>query len=265
MKRSMYRAWSDDAEAAKAFFRAYGEVEQNPKIVAALNQAGVTRISLFESGGHWLLYMEKEAGVPAEFGEQAGKIAQTESDRPKKLSDCEPLLANIQPRHGDIQASFFEFLFPGLESVLALWPGEPERRIFVPMSDIFHYRRDTDPGFGRRTLKTESCGRLARLRSEKVSSYVFYHYQYQEEKPGDGDKYGIIALHEQWLFFYAERPATIEAAPYEGSLNTRRTPNDWGAVMRTHFIPWTDASGDEEIWLNLNRVLEFRAAEEERE
>ncbi|CAM4191435.1 hypothetical protein [Saccharibacillus endophyticus] len=228
MKRWMYRGWSDDAAKAQAFFRAFGQGEKSRETKRKMAGTGVARISLFEGSGHWFLYAETE-------------IANERAGIP------------------------FEAFFPGLPSVLAGWPGERESRTCVPMSDIFHYRRDADSRSWRRTRQTESYGRLARLRPDKISSYVFYHYQYQEEKPGDGDKYGIIGLHEQWLFFYAERPATLEAAPYEGTLNTRRTPEDWGTVMRPHFIPWTEAEENEDVWLNLERVLEIGAAQEEGE
>ncbi|OWA34479.1 hypothetical protein B9G55_16570 [Saccharibacillus sp. O16] len=160
-----------------------------------------------------------------------------------------------------------EELLPGAEAVLSVWPGSSQRRLFVPMMDIFHYQHPVDREHWRRKTQTESYGRLARLRPEQVSSYVFYHYQYQEEKPGDGDKYGIIGLHENMLFFYAERPSTVEPAPYAGRLNTRQTPEDWGAVMQPHFIEWQDASENERIWLNLKPMFDVRvpvkAVEEE--
>lgn len=250
MTRWMYRGWSGDANA-NAFFREFGQGEKSRETKRKMEKEGIARISLFEGSGHWFLYAETEKG--AEVDNETGASAAAASESRREAAD------------GGLAGVPFEALFPGLHSVLGAWAGGPERRVFVPMSDIFHYRRDTDRDFGRRTRETESYGRLARLKPDKISSYVFYHYQYQEEKPGDGDKYGIIGLHEQWLFFYAERPATIEAAPYAGSLNTRRTPEDWGTVMRPHFIPWAGASEDEEVWLNLNRVLELRLAEEERE
>ncbi|NGZ75349.1 hypothetical protein GYN08_08455 [Saccharibacillus sp. VR-M41] len=181
-----------------------------------------------------------------------------------------------------------EALFPGAENVLSVWPGERGGRLFVPMTDIFHYRRpdarepwrktaapnkgEADRGKAESDLKaggagggrsSESHGRVARLKPDMTASYVFYHYQYQEEKPGDGDKYGIIGLHENLLFFYAERPATIGPPPYEGTLKTRNTPKDWGSAMQPHFIEWRDAPEGQTVWLNADRVLEARLPDQE--
>ncbi len=220
IKRWMYRAWSEDAEAAEAYFRQANE--RREELIAAMGQTRVSALSVFGGGGHWFLY------------------AETEQDS-----------GTFEP----------ELLLPGADSVLSAWPGEPRRRLFVPMADIFHYQRPADGDHWRRTGQTESYGRIARLKPDKVSSYVFYHYQYQEEKPGDGDKYGIIGLNENLLFFYAERPSTVEPAPYEGTLTTRNTPEDWGAVMQPHFIEWPDKRENEKIWLNLERVFDIRIPE----
>ena len=73
-----------------------------------------------------------------------------------------------------------------------------------------------------------------------VSSYIFLHYQMQEEKPGAGDKYGQISIHENLLFFYMEQPVTNEAAQHEGQLKTTHTPPNWHEVMFPHFQPWED-------------------------
>ncbi|MBT3602078.1 MAG: hypothetical protein HOE48_03170 [Candidatus Latescibacteria bacterium] len=53
----------------------------------------------------------------------------------------------------------------------------------------------------RKTPMDMPYGRVIRLRPEKVSSYIFYHYQLQEEHPGRGDKYGLISIHEDKIIF----------------------------------------------------------------
>ncbi|MCR2803896.1 hypothetical protein [Paenibacillus soyae] len=146
-------------------------------------------------------------------------------------------------------------LFGHCEAALEAWPGEDMLRRWVPMMDIFHYQRPVSEKHWRRTdPNAKPFARIARLRPEQVASYVFYHYQYQEEKPGDGDKFGMIALHENVMFFYSERPATIEPPPYEGKLSTTETPVDWAAAMLPHFIPW---EGSQDIWREIPLVIQL--------
>lgn len=128
------------------------------------------------------------------------------------------------------------------------------------MTDIFHYQAPVSEQHWVRTNDhSVPYGRIARLKPEEVSSYVYYHYQYQEERPGDGDKFGIIGMHENLLFFYSELPATLEPAPYEGKLNTSLRPDDWAAVMEPHFMKWEGAPYGQEIWRELKLVLEARS------
>lgn len=148
-------------------------------------------------------------------------------------------------------------LFAHAGEALEAWPGEDAPRQWVPMMDIFHYQQPAGPEhWQRRSPPGTPYARLARLRPGEVSSYIFYHYQYQEEKPGDGDKYGIIILHENLMFFYSERPATMEPAPYSGKLATAHTPADWAGVMKPHFIMWDEDAGNTLIWLEIPRILQ---------
>ncbi len=117
-------------------------------------------------------------------------------------------------------------------------------RIWAPMMDIFHFNRPQSVEHWRRDTPPEACtARVIYLRPEMVSSYIFLHYQMQEETPGAGDKYGQISLHENLLFFYREDPATNEAAQHEGQLKTKQTPPNWHEVMFPHFQPWDDLEG----------------------
>lgn len=143
-------------------------------------------------------------------------------------------------------------LFADAEKMLRVWPGGVDVRCWAPMADIFHYQAPSE-GMPWRTAQGNDApyGRLARLKPEMIASYIFYHYQYQEEKPGDGCKYGIIALHEDLMFFYSEKPGLVEKAPYPGKLSTANTPADWGAVMDPHFVKWADSHP----WLDIPLVL----------
>jgi L-rhamnose mutarotase len=98
-------------------------------------------------------------------------------------------------------------------------------------------------------------GRLIYLRPEMVSSYIFYHFQLQEEKPGAlGSKYGLISQHENLLFFYMEKPDVAENESYAGHLKTQNTPPNWGDVMDPHFQPWSDEDG-ERLWRPIECVF----------
>jgi hypothetical protein len=147
-------------------------------------------------------------------------------------------------------------IFAGMDDLLLAWPGAATARTFVPMMDIFHYlAAESVDQWRRKTPVDQSWARLARLRPELVSSYIFYHYQLQEEKPGSGDKYGLISLHENLIFFYQERPALIEAEPSPGKLTTHNTPDRWHDVMFPHFDLWDDAEPGQEIWRDVALLI----------
>lgn len=122
------------------------------------------------------------------------------------------------------------------------WPGGTAGpRHWVPMMDIFHFSRPQNAAHWRRKSPVETpFARVIRLRPDMVSSYIFYHYQLQEERPGKGDKYGIITLHEDLLFFYQERPRITEEAPSAPTLQTQNTPSNWQELMTLHFALWND-------------------------
>ncbi|MBX3015775.1 MAG: hypothetical protein KF832_29920 [Caldilineaceae bacterium] len=142
-----------------------------------------------------------------------------------------------------------EELFGPMPEWLESWPGLAQPRTFVPMIDIFHWQAPVDRAHWQRKQPVERpIGRMTRLQPEMASSYIFYHFQLQEEKPGSNDKYGLIAMHENLLFFYQELPAVVEEAPYVGKLSTQNTPGDWHGLMFPHFILWDDAPAGEEIW-----------------
>jgi len=133
-----------------------------------------------------------------------------------------------------------EDLTASLHKDLACWPGESNPRHWVPMTDIFHYHQCLGASqWARKTTPVSRIGRVMRIRPEMAASYIFLHYQLQEERPASGDKYGLINLHEDLMFFYLEEPAVVEAPLYEGGLSTKNTPGDWHTLMARHFQPWT--------------------------
>ncbi|MGG3456509.1 hypothetical protein [Paenibacillus rhizolycopersici] len=228
MKRCIYRAEGLDGVEKAEIWRGS---EVSFELSEAMERLEVDHLSLFADGNRFYLYYE-----------------------------C--LRETVPP----------ELLLMAAGERLAVWPGGEletgtrtgmERR-WAPMTDIFHYHQPAIGAAWRHSDRsTEPYGRLARLKPEEAASYIYHHYQYQEEKPGDGDKYGIIGLHENLLFFYSEQPATLEPATYKGKLNTSLKPERWAEVMEPHFIPWTGVSAGQELWRKLELVLHARRTEEE--
>jgi len=180
---------------------------------------------------------------------EAGLRKQVEVGRLLTLSlfrwDCS-LFLYYEDINEDINTEeLMDFLSPYLES----WPGEFLKRYWVPMIDIFHYNEPQSVQHWRRKQPVEKrvC-KLARLKPEMVSSYIFNHYQMQEEQPGCGHKYGIISLNENLMFFYKEEPYYVEKALHTGKLSTHNTPKNWGELMEPHFIKWADQNEEQVIW-----------------
>ena len=136
-------------------------------------------------------------------------------------------------------------LFLSLDKQLYSWPGKQEIK-WSPMSDIFHGSQPLDLAQWQRGQKVEKyVARIGFLKPEKISSYIYYHYQLQEEQPPHMlvNKYMLIGLSRNILFLYDEKPATKGDLSYQGSLDTSNTPANWETwqqIMRSHFILWDD-------------------------
>lgn len=127
---------------------------------------------------------------------------------------------------------------------------------WLPMADIFHYSSPVDWEHWKRTsqvLNRPAC--IARLKPDWIASYVFYHYQLQEENPGFYDKYGIIGLHENLLFQYLEEPVVYDTTSVKGKLDTQNSPENWQEMMALHFLPWQDTSNEQKLWRPVNSLL----------
>lgn len=125
---------------------------------------------------------------------------------------------------------------------LAEWPGEALPRKWIPMIDVFHFN---EPAGYEHWLRKEPVerrgGRVAHLKPEMMASYIYYHYQLQEERAFLGGKYEIIAMHENLLFGYQEFPNVVETPVVPGRLATKGTPENWAdSRMDLHFQPWED-------------------------
>jgi hypothetical protein len=112
------------------------------------------------------------------------------------------------------------------------------------MADVFHYNYPVNLKQWQRPHNMTPVARLGMLKYEKISSYIYYHYQYQEELPGDGNKYFVIAMTENILFMYTEEPEIIEPTIYPGELSSKSSHENWSDRMGPHFIGWEDLPKD---------------------
>lgn len=139
---------------------------------------------------------------------------------------------------------------------LALWPGQAELRDCVSMLDIFH---DGIPGEqqdwrGGRQVE-QRIGAVTRLKPDWYSSYVYYHYQAQEERPESFNKTYMIGAHGNTLFSYCELPATFSACKPERRLTTHQTPDNWHETMAPHFLPESGETVAENAWKALTCIF----------
>jgi hypothetical protein len=164
------------------------------------------------------------------------------------------LFAYYETIHEEVELRWEERLKQHLEA----WPGEQMPRYSVPLLDIFHDNKPNREFAWRNHVKPlERNGCIARLKPEMYSSYVFYHYQLQEEKPAGFNKYYMIGSHEKYIFSYEEMPAIIDPAP-SGLLQTRNTPDNWTKVMLPHFELWEDVQDGEPLaWKRMEQIIAF--------
>ena len=133
----------------------------------------------------------------------------------------------------------------------------PDGEKWKRANEIFHYSKPLDQKQWRRKQEKTPFIMINRLKPEKISSYVYYHYQYQEEMPGDGDRYGIMFLFYDQLIFYLEKPTERETEKIEGLLRTANTPiENWQELMREHFAEqWKPVAN-----LQVSDYIEFGCA-----
>lgn len=148
-------------------------------------------------------------------------------------------------------------LFKQPEKVLLPWQGEEYERFWVPMMDVYHCAEPVSRDFWKRRGHIK-CGnaKIVRLKPEMVSSYIYYHYQYQEEKPGDFAKYAAIYLYENIILMYTEQDDEPSVTPYKGKLDSNTTPENWHELMLKHFAPFDEkAVPVYNSWMNIETVV----------
>lgn len=115
----------------------------------------------------------------------------------------------------------------------------PDGRKWERMNDIFHYSSPQSKAHWQRKYEKTPTFLINRLDSEKISEYIYYHFQYQEEFPGDGDRYGIIFNIEDIIVMYLEYPTEKDTETFPGKLKTKNTPRHekWGELTNSMFVP----------------------------
>jgi hypothetical protein len=143
-----------------------------------------------------------------------------------------------------------EELFSPMDCFLDNWPGQTLERKWIRMMDIYHCVEPTSVEHWRRKVPVKAItARLMTLRPEMLSSYIFYHWQYQEERPGSWCKYCSIYLHENLTIMFNEEPDPSEVPPYKGKLDTSNTPDNWNELMFAHCLPWDDVKDEKQkMW-----------------
>lgn len=148
---------------------------------------------------------------------------------------------------------------------LEKWPTEPDhdvntnatlRRLAIPMIDVFHdgMPEDAESWRGNHPID-DRVGSIARLKSEMVSSYVYYHYQKQEESPNSFNQTYLIGLQGRLLFSYHELPARVSSNKHQGLLTTKNSPDNWHEVMYPHFDLWEESIEAQQIWRKMERLM----------
>lgn len=112
----------------------------------------------------------------------------------------------------------------------------PNGKNWERASEIFHYSVPVSEEQWKRKMDKTPLFRLNKLKPEKISSYIYYHYQLQEENLGRGDRYGVIYIVGDELIFYQETPKESETVKMQGLLSTSNSPKEeWGDLMNEHF------------------------------
>jgi len=142
-------------------------------------------------------------------------------------------------------------------------PGDFGDRKFVPMLDIFHDAIPRVESVWREPgAPITSLASIVYLRPEKYCSYVFYHFQLQEEGLRKFNKRYIIGALENCLFSYQELPAVIDTTNHDRVLHTNVSPENWVELMGEHFQPWPEGLDIEKPWKSMEEIFSYVAASE---
>lgn len=148
--------------------------------------------------------------------------------------------------------------------ILETWPlvplsmGHPSGStdsLEVPLIAIFHDGVPSDCSSWRDHRHIdERIGSVACLRPEMAASYIYYHFQKQEEAASSFNQTYMIGMFGTLIFSYHELPSLTSGHKPQGLLHTRQSPIHWHDAMLPHFIPWKDESGNDILWMQMERI-----------
>lgn len=135
-----------------------------------------------------------------------------------------------------------EEYLPKIGEYVYLWPGQAKPRPYIPMVKLYQSIPMEEVRDWKRKKPVTPYLRVSRMDIDKLQSYIFYHYQLQEEEPGHNGRYLGIWDSEDWCVLYneenSERPIDTD---YQGKLSTHDCPiSQWHEYMTPHFIFWPD-------------------------
>ena len=111
--------------------------------------------------------------------------------------------------------------------------------VFLLMETIFYYNKPVDEKHWARKSTAKPVGTLGKIKPGMLSSYIYHHHILQETVNKERDKYGIISVFNNYLFYYKELPSVQEYPSFPGKINGI-IPADWQEIMTPHFILWDD-------------------------
>lgn len=134
------------------------------------------------------------------------------------------------------------FLSP-LDQYLAPCPGWSGDALWAKMTPVFWHAEPLNADEWRQSRPRERRrGRIALLKRDKITEYVFHHLALTREGVFRGDKYMFISLLDDTLFSYFEEPRSSD------NVSKTDTPSKafegWLAVdPESHFIPLPGSNG----------------------
>jgi hypothetical protein len=136
--------------------------------------------------------------------------------------------------------------FHVLNPFLADWPEFTRTAKWVCMYPVFYFDLPKDAEQWRRKKNPdERCGRIAILYPDKLFSYVCHHQAIVAEGLLVGDRYQSIALHENILFSYFEKPRDAERVNLKRQEGDSKEIVKWeSADPESHFYHFPQANGE---------------------
>lgn len=135
-----------------------------------------------------------------------------------------------------------EEYLPEIADYVFQWPGQAELRSYVPMMKYYQSLPMEEVADWKRLPGTVPTLSVSRMDIDKLQSYIFYHYQLQESRPGGNGRYLGIWGSEDWCVLYNQKnPEQPVQTQYKGKTSSFDCPDGcWREYMVPHFYTWPD-------------------------